>query len=432
MNYKKFLQQKREQAPPSGFTKKCKLHPSLFAFQAAIVRWALKRGKAAIWADCGLGKTRMAIEWGRIVSKRAKGPVLILTPLAVAHQFHTEGEAVGVDVRICREDSDVGPGLNCLNYERLHKVDHERFGAIVADESSILKDYTSATRNTLIESFARTPYRLALTATPAPNDVMELGNHAQFLSVMTRTEMLSKYFVHDGGEVQKWRLKRHATGAFWRFVASWAVALRMPSDIGHDDTGYDLPALNMHHHTTPTDHSNAKEEGLLFHLDARTLHEQRAARRESLTDRVAVVANLANHGNSDPWIVWCDLNVESEQATKAINGAVEVRGSQSIDEKERRLAAFTAGTTRVLVTKPSIAGHGMNWQHCPNVAFLGISHSFEKWYQAIRRSYRFGQTKPVHCHIISSDRELGVTENLERKRIDAEHMIKELSQHVSL
>ena len=425
--YTEFLAAKSREVAPAGIVAPA-IHGSLFGFQSAIVRWALARGRSAIWADCGLGKTRMALEWAKALVHNG-GNALILTPLAVSHQFQMEADELGTPITICRGEGDATKGINVINYERLHKIDTSAFNAVVCDESSILKDYTSATRNMLIETFGRTPYRLALTATPAPNDVMELGNHAEFLGVMSRSEMLAMYFVHDSSETQKWRLKKHARSEFWRWVSEWAVALRSPRDVGHDDAGYDLPPLDVSVHAVDAAHDIST--GTLFALPAQTLGDQRKARRDSLPLRLSKVVGLVN-ASDEPWVVWCDLNIESEEASHAIRGAVQVTGSQSIDEKESIIAGFTAGKYRVIVTKPSICGHGVNWQHCSRVAFLGVSHSFEQWYQAIRRCYRFGQRSPVECHLVVSSREVAVLENLQRKQQDAQTMIGELSQHASL
>lgn len=428
-DYATFLKQKHVRAVPVGLADVPALSDRLFPFQRDIVRWALQRGRAAIFADCGLGKGWMALEWARIVAKYTAQPVLIVAPLAVAQQFRREGAKLNVTVTICRDAADVTDGINVTNYDRLHRFDDVVLGGVVLDESSILKDHTSATRNMILTRFAATPFRLACTATPAPNDHMELGNHAEFLGTLSRQEMLATFFCHDGGETQAWRLKGHAERDFWRWVASWAVCVRRPSDLGYDDGNYALPPLELHEHRVQTDHALAHESGLLFAVEAQTLDAQRAARRASLEDRVAIAAELVN-GSDDPWIVWCDLNVESEALARSIPGAVEVRGSDDPEVKEQQLADFSSRKTRVLVTKPSIAGHGMNWQHCAHVAFVGLSHSFEAYYQALRRTYRFGQRRPVHVHLITSTGEGAVLVNLKRKQAEAETLHAELVQHL--
>lgn len=421
VTYEEFAAQKRATAPIAGIANPPEIGSRAFQFQGDIVRWALRRGKAAIWADCGMGKTLMAMEWARIVVTHTGGNVLILTPLAVARQFKAEGEKFGIGVTVCKTQADVQPGINVTNYEKLHHFDPKSFAGVVLDESSCLKDYTSATRNALIEAFSQTPFRLACTATPAPNDHMELGNHAEFLGVMTRTEMLSMFFVHDGGSTQDWRLKGHAVRDFWRWTCTWACAIRRPSDLGYDDAAFILPGLETTEHRVAVGHKFAQKQGTLFTVEARGLDEQRQARRSSLDARVALAVEIVKREPKEPWIIWVDLNDESEAMAKALD-ACEVRGSDDAEDKEAALMDFTNGIERILVTKPSIAGHGMNWQHCARVVFVGLSHSFEAWYQAIRRTYRFGQKREVKCHVITSDAEGAVVANLKRKQLDAETM----------
>lgn len=430
MSYADFIARKRTVAPPCGLADVPSLNPAMFPFQSDITRWALRRGRAAIWADCGLGKSLMALEWARVVTEHTGRRVLILTPLAVAQQFVSEGAKFGIHVTHARTGSDVRDGINVTNYERLHHFSPADFGGVVADESSVLKDYTSSTRNALIEAFAVTPFKLACTATPAPNDQMELGNHAEFLGAMSRTEMLASFFCHDGGETQTWRLKGHAERDFWRWVASWAVSIRKPSDLGYADDGYTLPPLNITEHVIGSNEDVSRAAGMLLGYEANTLNEQRAARRSSLPDRVAKCAALVN-GNAEPWCVWCDLNDESSALVAAIPGAVEVRGSDSPEHKEQTATAFSAGKIRVIVSKPSIFGWGVNWQHCAHVAFVGLSHSFEQWYQAVRRNYRFGQRRTVECHVITSSAEGRVVGNLKRKQLDAERMAIGMIEHMS-
>jgi hypothetical protein len=423
VNYQDFVATKRLIVAPAGIESPPALDARLFPFQRDITTWALRRGRAAIWADCGLGKSWMALEWARVVAAHAGGYVLIFTPLAVAQQFVREGAKLGLKVTHCRTQADVDPaGINVTNYERMHHFDLTKPVGVVADESSILKDYTSSTRNALIEGCARIPYRLACTATPAPNDHMELGNHAEFLGVMSRVEMLSMFFCHDGGDTQSWRLKGHAVTAFWRWVCSWAVSIRKPSDIGYDDAGFELPPLDMQERIVANGQEFARTQGMLFAVEARGLTEQRIARRSSVADRVKVTADIVNAEPDESWIVWCDLNDESSALAAAIPGAVEVRGSDSPEAKELAMARFASGEIRVLVSKPSICGWGLNWQHCARTAFVGLSHSFEAWYQAIRRIYRFGQLRAVKCWMISSDAEGAVVANLRRKQVDAEKM----------
>jgi hypothetical protein len=425
VSYETFLASKRLIVEPAGIEEPPPLSEKLAPFQGDITRWALRRGRAANWADCGLGKGWMALEFGRVVAAETQEPVLILAPLAVAQQFRSEGRKLGVLVTVCRDGADVTPGVNVANYDRLHRFDPEVFGGVVLDESSCLKDYSSATRNQLLEAFARTPFKLCCSATPAPNDHVELGNHAEFLGVMSRAEMLATFFCHDGGETQVWRLKGHARADFWRWLSSWACIVRKPSDLGYADDGYELPPLNIHEHTVPVGAEYAREAGTLFIDAASGLTAQRASRRSSLGGRVKVCADLVND-SSEPWLVWCDLNAESEALTRAIPGAVEVKGADDAEDKEAALTDFIEGRVRVLVTKPSIAGYGLNMQRCAHVAFVGLSNSFEAWYQAIRRSWRFGQLRPVECHLILSDADGSVRANIERKRLAAEEMATEM------
>jgi hypothetical protein len=427
-DYQSFLASKRLEVKPAGFdVDRDALNPALFDWQRDIVRWALARGRAALWEDCGLGKTAQQLTWADEVCRHSDGNVLILAPLAVSQQTVHEGEKFGIHVTHCRTDSDVRPGINITNYEMLHHFDASRFVGIVLDESSILKSYSGQTRTAIIDAFGRTPYRLACTATPAPNDYMELGNHAEFLGVMTRVEMLSMFFVHDGGDTSKWRLKGHAESEFWRWLCSWAVMIRKPSDLGYHDNGFILPPLEMHSHIIDSD---APLEGMLVAVEAQTLTERRQARRASLSERVSAAAALAN-SNDEPWLIWCDLNDEGDELERMIPGAVQVAGRHDNDFKERAMHAFTSGDIRVLITKPSIAGFGMNWQHCPNVAFVGLSDSYEQFYQAVRRCWRFGQTSPVQCHMITAETEGAVVANIRRKEADADRMARDMVAHMS-
>jgi DNA modification methylase len=429
MKYTDFLDSKRLTAAPVGFdVDEATINPALFGFQRAIVRWALKRGRAAIFSRYGTGKTAMQLEWARHVAAHTSQPVLILAPLAVAQQTTREGEKFNIAVTICRAQSDVRPGVNITNYEMLPHFDPQAFGGIVLDESSILKAYDGKTRTLITEAFAQTPYRLACTATPAPNDHMELGTHAEFLGVMSRVEMLSMFFVHDGGDTSVWRLKGHAEKEFWAWVCSWAVMLRTPSDLGYSDDGYNLPPLHYHQITVDVAHQEQAAEGAqlyLFPVEAQTLIERRNARKVSLADRVAAAAELVN-ASDEAWIVWCNLNAESEALTKAILGAVEVTGSDTPEHKEQAARDFVDGKIRVLISKPSIFGFGLNFQHCHNEAFVGLSDSFEQMDQAIHRCHRYGQAEPVHVYIITSELEGAVVRNIERKREDHERMTNQM------
>jgi DNA modification methylase len=421
MEYQEFLERKNTLVVPTGLEKVPQLNKSLFPFQDDITKWALKRGRAAIFADCGMGKTIMQLEW----AKHIPGKVLILAPLAVSKQSVLEGDKFGIKLSYCRKQSDIKDKITITNYEMLDHFDPDEFTGIVLDESSIIKSYEGKFRNQIIDSFNKTPFRLACTATPAPNDYMELGNHSEFLGIMTRTEMLSMFFVHDGGETQKWRLKGHAEEDYWKWLASWAVMIRKPSDLGYKDGDFVLPKLNIQEI-----HVEAKDNGeFLVPLPASTLQERLQARRGSIVDRVSKCAEMVN-ADEEQWIVWCNLNSESEALTKAIDGAVEIKGSNDPDVKAQRMVDFTDGKIRVLVTKPSIAGFGMNWQHCKNIAFVGLSDSYEEFYQAIRRCWRFGQKNEVDCHIIISTNEGNVLSNIKRKEEDSIRMAGEMVKHM--
>lgn len=425
-SYADFIATKAKLIPDSGF-EVGELNPMLFDFQKDIVRWACRKGKAAIFADCGLGKTPMQLEWARLVCEHTGGDVLILAPLAVAAQTYREGAKFGISVTVCRSYDDVRPGINVTNYEMMHKFDLASFDGVVLDESSILKSFTSATRNAIIEGFESTPYKLACTATPSPNDYMELGNHAEFLGVMTRTEMLAMYFIHDGGSTSKWRLKGHASERFWDFVASWAVMLRNPSDMGYSVDGFDLPELVETVHKVE---SRVQDETRLFSLAAEGIQDQQKAKRMTIEQRARECADMVN-GSNRPWIVWCELNDESSELARLIPDAVEVRGSDTAERKEDAMLGFADGKYRVIVTKPSICGFGMNWQHCADMVFCGLSNSYEQYYQAIRRCYRFGQVNPVNVHIVVSNIEEKIVENVMRKKDDASDMEVEMIKRAS-
>lgn len=574
--YEDFVSTKLTRVPPTGLAEVPALHPSLFAFQADLVAWALRRGRAALFADTGLGKTAMQLEWARHVP----GDVLILAPLAVAAQTAREGARIGLPVHVCRDGADVKPGVNVTNYERLHRFDVSRFKGVVLDESSIIKHHDAKTLRVLLDAFAATPFRLCATATPSPNDYTELGTHAEFLGICTRTEMLAEYFCHDGGETQVWRLKGHGRAMFWKWVAGWGAMLRKPGDLGYPNEGYDLPALNVHQHTLAADAETVRNAGLLFAAEAGSLTERRTARRASLAERIRAAAQLVmqectcghrkNNGRttanttdetstsgrpgpansktsttpsdaqstratspserrrsgksrngssatlksdsgsasentdslqssttpcsrnkggapsaerrsrrtspengctsttttsadesaaysaanategsgtsatttncsnarphtctcpaSERWVVWCELNAEQEALAEAFGDeCFSVHGTLDSDEKERRLTAFVNGERRILLTKPSIAGWGINLQSVARMAFVGVTDSYEAFYQAVRRCWRFGQTRDVEVHVYASEVEGSVLRNLQRKERDAQAMAEQLA-----
>lgn len=423
-SYHEFLKVKQFADVASGFTP-VGINSNLFDFQQAMVKWACQRGRAAVFADTGMGKTAMQTEWARQVAQHTGGSVLILAPLCVAQQTVEEAEKFGVTVTYTREQP-AEDGIWITNYEMLSRFDPEFFAGVVLDESSILKAHDSKTRQALIEAFQQTPYRLSCTATPSPNDHMELGNQAEFLGVMGAVEMLAMFFTHDGGDTSKWRLKGHGKSRFWEWMSTWAVCVRNPADLGFDGSRYVLPALHVHQHQVNVEFV---PDGELFATVAQTLSERRDAKRKSIAERAQLVADMVN-ASDEPWIVWCHLNDESSMLAKMIPDAVEVTGSQSSNEKERRIMAFTHGESRVIVTKASIAGFGLNWQHCRNMAFVGLDDSFESYYQAVRRCYRFGQKQEVNVHLVASEAEGAIKANLERKQNQAIEMSEAMVAHM--
>lgn len=427
-NYEEFLGTKFKHHESVGFD----AEPStdLFPFQRDLVIWALRRGRCAIFASTGLGKSRMQLTWAHHVAVHTGLPVLILAPLAVARQTVAEGAKIGLSVTLCRDASDVRPGINVTNYDRVHLFDASVFGGIVCDESSILKHSESKTRAQLTEAFGSTPFKLCCTATPSPNDYMELGSHAEFLGICSQSEMLAEFFVHDGGETQKWRLKGHARQAFWKFIASWGALVRSPEDLGYDGSAYALPPLTVSHHTIEADAESVRASGLLFAQPASSLMERRAARKGSVDARVARCAELVN-GTDESFIVWCDLNDESRALTKSIRGAVEVTGSMTSDDKEAAILRFLSGESRVLVSKGSICGFGLNMQHCHRMAFVGVTDSWETYHQSVKRIHRFGQVNECFVDVFASELEGAVVQNLLRKQRDADTMADELSREAS-
>jgi len=418
LTYQEFLETKSIAVKSCGFTvDKSELSEKLFEFQKDITRWALAKGKAAIFADCGDGKTFMQLEWAEQIRRRTGGKVIIIAPLAVSQQTKREGEKLGVNVNICESMSDVtAEAVNITNYEKLGKFVASEFIAVVLDESSIMKNFSGKIRNQIMEMFCFTSYKLCCTATPAPNDYMELGNHSEFLGIMTRTEMLAMYFVHDGGETSKWRLKGHAKDLFWKWLASWCVVIDDPKKLGYDIDGYDLPKLTIHE--VVVDSSTTLNEAL-------SLNERRQARRDSLQLRCERAAEMINKSD-DTWLVWCDLNDEANLANELINDSVNVQGSDTDTYKSEKMLDFANGDIKCLITKPKIAGYGMNWQICHKVIFLGLSDSFEAFYQAVRRCYRFGQAHDVDVYIILSYCEGAVLNNIQRKHNEAEQLKQNL------
>lgn len=426
MSYEALTAARTKSAPSVGFSVSCDV-PWLFPFQRDVTEWALRGGRRAAFLDTGLGKTRVQLKWADEVCRYTGGRVLILAPLAVGPQTEQEAKAIGVDdVTFSRAPIDARIAIT--NYDNLDKWDPAQFAGVVLDESSILKSFTGATRTALIEAFSATPYRLCCTATPAPNDHTELGNHSEFLGIKTRVEMLAEYFVHDGGSTSEWRLKGHARDAFWRWLCSWGCAIRKPSDLGYDDTGYNLPPLNMIEHVIKVDNTAAQSAGMLFASEAITLSEQRTTRRATMMERAKLAARLAE--GDQPCLIWCELNDEADAIESFVPDALQVAGSDDADVKAERLLGFVHGSPRIMVSKSSIAGFGMNWQHCNKMIFVGASHSYEQVYQAIRRCWRFGQKRPVDVHLIRAETEGAIVANFRRKEADAERLAVEMGDRV--
>ncbi len=417
MNYDEFLKQKDYVLESSGFDiDKNELNPMLYDFQKDIVRWALKKGKACVFSECGTGKSAVQLSWGYQVSKRTGGKVLLLAPLAVSYQTEREAEKFGYTAKVVEKQEDCINGINITNYEKLDKFVANEFVGVILDESSILKSFTGKVRNALIENFRQTPYKLCCTATAAPNDYMEFGNHSEFCGVMTRSEMLSMFFVHDGGQTSKWRLKGHAQDIFWQWLSSFCVVLENPRDLGYEQEGYDLPNLHIHEIIVDGD------EPITTPM---SLTERRDARKESLDMRCEKAAELVNNSD-EQWLVWCDLNAESDKLASLINESKNVQGSDKDKYKAETMIEFQDGKLKCLISKPSIAGLGLNFQVCHNMIFTGLSDSFEQYYQAVRRCWRFGQDKEVNVYIIISAKEGCVKENIERKEHDFKFMQRQM------
>jgi len=417
MNYSAWLEKKGHYQTFSS-APNVVLGPHLFDYQRDLVQWALTRGRAALFADTGLGKTPMLLDWSKNVA--SEGRVLIVAPLAVGNQIAQDGEKFGVPAVYRRADE--GDRITVTNYEMSHHFNMADFSGVVLDESSILKSHTGKFRARLIETCASVPWRLACTATPAPNDFTELGNHSEWLGVKTRSEMLSEFFVHDGGSTQDWRVKGHAVDPFWRWVCRWGAMVKRPSDLGYDDTAHTLPELHRYTERLELDHTEAFKAGSLFIQTAHGLNEQRKLRRATTKRRAEIAADVANRHAGDSVLIWCEYNDEANLVASLIPDAVQVAGSDTVDAKTDRMLGFADGRYRVLVSKPKICGFGMNFQRCNRQVFLGPSNSYEQTYQAIRRSWRFGQTRHVHIHTVCSNAEMAIVANLQRKHQDAGRM----------
>lgn len=431
MNYEDFIQSKLTHHNPSGFVPSG-LPSSLFDFQSIIVDWAVRLGRAAIFADTGLGKTAMQLAWADQVQRHTGKPVLILAPLCVANQTVREAARLGIeDVRYARTKAlALGARIVVTNYEILEHFDGLEWAGVVLDESSILKNYTGKTKQLLILKFQDVPYKLACTATPAPNDYLELGNHAEFLSVMNSNEMISRFFINDTMSAGSYRLKTHGRDDFWRWCASWSVAITKPSDMGYPDDRYQLPALNIKHVTVSTE-GLPPIPGQLFRdqiLSATNIHLEM---RLTSPLRAQAAADLVASQPDETWIIWCNTNYEADEIARRIPGAIEVRGSMSPEQKSERLMAFINGQEKILLTKPSVAGFGLNLQHCARVIFVGLSYSYENFYQSLRRCYRFGQSRAVDAYVIAADSEVCVMETIQRKEREHQFMRREMSAAIS-
>ena len=413
MEYAEFLAGKQRAFVGAGI-EPGRLPGQLYDWQAAIVRWALRKGRAAIWADTGLGKSGMQLAWADSIARHTGRPVLILTPLAVGPQTAREALKFDVEAAVIRDTFESAAPIHILNYEQLHHVDLARYAGVVLDESSILKSYMGATKRELVTRCAVVPYRLCCTATPAPNDYLELGNHAEFLGVMRSNEMIMRWFINNPMEAGAYRLKAHAAADFWAWLASWAVSLTNPADLGYDGSAFELPALRVHcedvgHVDTPV------PDGQLFAVAEHSATDLHESLRASTSVRVQRAAELLAREPDEPWIVWTYTNYDADALRALVPDVVDVRGSESAAAKVAKLDAFASGAARVLVTKPSVAGYGLNWQHCARVLFLGPSYSYEQWYQAIRRTWRYGQTRPVEVYIVSASNDYAVVNAVTEK-----------------
>ena len=431
MNYQEFLDRKRFVVESVGFkTEMSDLNPMLFDWQKEVCRWAIAKGRAALFLDIGLGKTAIQLEWTEQILKQIGGNALIVAPLAVSRQTKREADKfkIQIPVTVCKTSDDLRDGINVTNYERLHHFDPSSFNCLVLDESSILKGFSGNRRKEITDFAKSIKYRMACTATPAPNDLIEITNHSEFLDVMSGKEVIALFFRQDGNTTHAWKLKGHAKKAFWQWMAEWSVAIRKPSDLGYDDGDFKLPSLNHIEHVVGCE----AHQSMLFPMEARTMSERREARRNSIGDRVRACANVVNSKPNESWLVWCDLNAEGEALRKAIPDSVEVKGADTPEFKEESLMGFADGSIRVLISKPRIAGFGMNFQICHNMAFVGLSDSFEQLYQATRRCWRFGQKHPVEVHIVTAETEGAVVRNIQRKEKQSSEMFDEIVKNMAI
>lgn len=427
MEYESFLAKKIERAPLKGINSVPELSCHLFPHQRDTVEFLLRAGRGAAFLDTGMGKTACELEYGKRVVEHLNMPVLLGAPLAVGKQHEREARRFGVDAKVVRDMSEVkAPRIYITNYERFHLFDRHRFGGLILDESSVIKSFAGKTTAQLTEFGSDMQFRLAATATPAPNDHMELGQHSNFLGVMRSSEMLARWFIADQTEIGKYRLKKHGIKPFWSWVASWARCVGKPSDLGYSDDGFELPPLNIHKHVVETDQTVGAGEGMLFRIpdtSATSIHKEK---RITSVARATKIAELVMAEPNESWMIWVETDYDADSIMALLPDAVEVRGTMKPEMKEERLDAFTTGKIRVLVSKPSIAGFGLNWQHCARTAFVGLSFSYEMFYQAVRRFWRFGQQRAVECHIAMADTETAIWNIIQRKKQDHERMKVEM------
>lgn len=417
-----FLGNKVEMTPQRGMESVPALSSAMFPYQRDVTEFLLRVGGGAAFLDTGLGKSLIALDWGRVVAEHTKAPVLMLAPLAVSHQHVKEAHKFGLQARAVKAQEEVGPGVNVTNYERLHLFNKGAFGGLILDESSIIKSFTGITTRKLMEFARDLSFSLACSATPAPNDHMELGQHSQFLGAMASNEMLARWFIADQRNMGRYRLKHHGIKSFWAWVASWARCMSKPSDLGYSDEGFDLLPLNLHRHVVKADLTADAGDALFRTPDtsATAIHKEK---RLTAMDRARKVAEIVTGEPDENWIVWCDTDYEADSLIEFLPADfVEVRGSMKAEKKEAALIGFSNGSIRGIITKPDIAGFGLNWQHCARQAFVGLSFSYEKFYQAVRRSWRFGQTRPVDAHVVMSDTENNIWQAISRKSHDHEAM----------
>lgn len=420
-SYQDLLARKRVAFEPRGLAKVPALNDAMFPHQRACTEFALEAGCAGLFLATGLGKSLCSLEWGRVIVEHTNRPVLMLAPLAVSRQHEREAVKFGIDAKAVREPSEIdGARIYITNYERLKKFDPADFSGVILDESGILKSFTGSTSRALRAAFAKTPYRLSATATPAPNDHMEIGQQSEFLGVMESPEMLTRWFIADQSEMGRYRIKNAAKRAFWDWVASWARCIDLPSDLGFEDGAYVLPDLRLHQHTVKADlleaaGADAAGQARMFRIpemNATAIHREKRLTLEARADRLASIV-AAEPGEA--WVLWCETDAEADALMARFPDAVEVRGPQSAEEKEEKLVAFSEGRVRMIITKPKLAGFGLNWQHCARMGFVGLSFSYEQFYQAVRRCWRFGQTRPVDVHAVRSDTEHAIWAAINKK-----------------